>query len=214
MNKKILLIGGGGHCSSVLDSLLETKEYSEIGIIDKKEKLGHKILGVPIIGSDEDLPNFYQSGYKYAFITLGSIGDTSLRVKLFKNLEKIGFLIPNIIDKTAVVSKRTNIENGIFVGKKTIINAGTSVQKGSIINTGSIIEHDNEIGEFSHIAPGVVLCGDVVIGQNTHIGARAVIRQQVKVGSNTMVGTGSNVLTDIKSNVVAYGNPCKEVQIG
>jgi len=30
MNKKILLIGGGGHCKSVLDSLLDLDEYDDI----------------------------------------------------------------------------------------------------------------------------------------------------------------------------------------
>ena len=40
MNKKILLVGGGGHCQSVLDSLLELDQFSAIGIIDKKENVG------------------------------------------------------------------------------------------------------------------------------------------------------------------------------
>jgi hypothetical protein len=31
MNRKILLIGGGGHCKSVLDSLISLNAFSEIG---------------------------------------------------------------------------------------------------------------------------------------------------------------------------------------
>jgi acetyltransferase-like isoleucine patch superfamily enzyme len=57
-----------------------------------------------------------------------------------------------------------------------------------------------------------VICGEVEIGENTHIGAGSVIKQQVKIGSNTIIGMGSIVLKDIKGNVVAYGNPCKEVK--
>lgn len=34
--KKILLIGAGGHCLAVLDSLLSSYQYQDIGIIDKK----------------------------------------------------------------------------------------------------------------------------------------------------------------------------------
>ena len=33
---KILLIGAGGHCLSVLDSLLSSYHYKDIGIVDKK----------------------------------------------------------------------------------------------------------------------------------------------------------------------------------
>ncbi len=34
-DKKILLLGAGEHCNSVLDSLLSTGDYDEVGIIDK-----------------------------------------------------------------------------------------------------------------------------------------------------------------------------------
>lgn len=211
MNKSILLIGGGGHCKSVLDTLISNGYYSDIAIIDTVDKVGNKILDVPIIGSDAELSELFKKGYKNAFITMGSIGDTSLRVKLFKLVESIGFNIPNIIDKTSTISRFVELKNGIFIGKNTIINAGSTIQKGSIINSGAIIEHDNIIGEYSHIAPGTTLSGDVSIGNNTHVGANSVIRQQINVGSNTMIGTGSNVISNIDDNKLAYGNPCKEV---
>lgn len=212
MSKKLLLIGGGGHCKSVLDCLLYENQYDEIGIIDNKDKIGSLVLGIPIIGCDDDLSNLYNKGYRFAFVTLGSIGDASLRINFFNILEKIGFEIPNIIDTSAVMSGHINMEKGIFIGKNATINAGASIGKGSIINTSSIIEHDCIIGEFAHIAPGSVLCGEVKIGESSHIGARSVIKQQVNIGTNTIIGMGSVVLHDIESHTVAYGNPCREVK--
>lgn len=212
MNKKILLVGGGGHCKSVLDSLIELEQFSEIGIIDKKENIGKKILGVPIIGCDDDLPEFFTHGYKYAFVTIGSIGNPKLRIKLFNKLNEIGFKIPNIIDHSAVVSRHVKIETGIFVGKNAIINAGSNIKNGVIINTSAIIEHDCVISEFVHIAPGGVLSGEVRIGDNTHVGANSVVKQQLKIGSDSIIGIGSVVLKDIEDNIVAYGNPCKGVR--
>ena len=211
MIKRILLVGGGGHCKSVLDSLLQINEYSEMGIIDK-QNIGDDILGVPIIGSDDDLSSLYAQGYQYAFVTIGSIGDPSLRIKLFSVLEEIGFQIPNIIDPTAIISENIKVESGIFIGKNVIINAGSYIGKGSIINSGSVIEHDCVVNKFSHIAPGSVLCGEVQIGDNTHIGAKSVIKQKIKIGANTIIGIGSVVTKDIGANSVAYGNPCKEVK--
>lgn len=211
-NKKLLLIGGGGHCKSVLDSLLQKNEYTEIGVIDTKENLGKKIINISICGCDEDLIDLYKRDYNYAFITVGSIGDPSLRIKLFKRLEEIGFVIPIIIDSSATISNFVNLEAGIYIGKKVVVNAGTSIGKGAIINTSSIIEHDCTIGNFSHISPGSVLCGGVKIGENSHIGANTVIRQDVKIGVNTIIGLGSVVLHTIGNNLIAYGNPCKEVK--
>ncbi|AUM97504.1 TPA: acetyltransferase [Clostridium botulinum] len=213
MNRKILLLGGGGHCKSVLDSLISRKLYTEIAIIDKKENVGKSILGVSIIGCDDDLLKFYKEGYTYAFVTLGSIGDPINRVKLFKKLKQIGFKIPNIIDSTAIISEYVDLAEGIYIGKNVVINVGTYIDKGAIINTSSIIEHDCIIGEFSHISPGSVLCGEVQIGANTHVGARSVVKQQVKIGAKTLIGMGSVVLKNISENVIAFGNPCKEVTV-
>nr|WP_300383511.1 acetyltransferase [Clostridium sp.] len=213
MNKKLLLIGGGGHCKSVIDSILAMEYYSEIGIIDKNSNIGNNILGIPIIGCDNDLLKLYESGYNNAFVTVGSIGNPSTRIRLFHDIKKIGFNIPNIIDPTSSISKHITLEEGIYIGKNAVINAGSYIKISSIINTGSIIEHDCFIGEFSHISPGSVLCGGVHIGDNTHIGAKSVIRQQINVGNNTIIGIGSVVLKNIPDNVIAYGNPCKEVGI-
>lgn len=212
MNKKLLLIGGGGHCKSVLDSILPSNEYTGIGIIDKNESSSGSVLGIPIIGCDDDLSKLYHDGYHYAYVTVGSTGEQSLRIKLYKMLETIGFEIPNIIDLTAIVSSHVKMERGIFIGKNVVVNAGTSIMDGSIINTASTIEHDCIISQFCHIAPKSLLCGEVEVGDNTHIGAGSVIKQQIKIGSNSIIGMGSVVLKDIKSNVVAYGNPCKEVK--
>ena len=212
MSKKILLVGGGGHCKSVLDSLLEINEFSKIGIIDIKENMRKEILEVLVIGCDDDLPRLFTDGYKYAFVTVGSIGNPKLRIRLFNKLNEIGFEIPNIVDPSAVVSRHVKMETGIFVGKNVVINAGSTIHKGSIINTGAIIEHDCLVGEFAHIAPGSVLSGEVQIGENTHIGANSVIKQQLRIGADSIIGMGSVVTKNIKDNIIAYGNPCKEVR--
>ena len=211
MNKKILLIGGGGHCKSVLDSLLLLNEYNEIAIVDVSENIGKSIMGIPIIGSDSDLAHLFKDGYEFAFITMGSIGNPKLRIKLYYEISSIGFNIPNIIDISANVSNFTKLGKGIFIGKKSIVNAGAIVGNGAIINTGSIIEHDCKIGEFVHIAPGAILGGAVEIGMNSHIGSGAIIKQQIKIGDNSIIGMGSVVTKGIGSNKKAYGNPCREV---
>lgn len=211
MSKKLLLIGGGGHCKSVVDSLLNTTLYKEISIIDKGENIGKSILGIPIIGCDDDLLKLYQNGYTDAFITIGSIGNPLIRVKLFKRLKEIGFNIPNIIDLSAIISRNITLGEGIYIGKSAVINAGSSIGRCAIVNTGAIVEHDCIVSEFCHISPGSILCGEVEIGSYTHVGARSVIRQQVKIGGNTLIGMGSVVLKNIPEGVTAYGNPCKEV---
>ena len=42
---KIILIGGGGHCKSVIDVIEQQAQYEIAGIVDKPEFINNKILG-------------------------------------------------------------------------------------------------------------------------------------------------------------------------
>lgn len=210
---RILLLGGGGHCRSVLDSLLGLEEYAQVGIVDWPEKCRNGIYGVLVAGSDEDLPRLFREGWKYAFVTLGSIGNYKRREQLYRCLLDIGFEVPVICDGSAVVSRNAALGNGTFVGKHAIINAGTTVGACAIINTGAILEHDCSIGNMTHISTGSTLCGGVSVGDGTHIGAGTVIRQKLSVGADSIIGIGSVVTKNIADHVMAFGNPCKVVKV-
>lgn len=217
-SKKILLLGAGGHCLSVIDSLLVLNKYQSIGIIDNERKSINFMRNIdekcsietPVIGTDEDLERLYISGYTDAFITIGSIGDVSLRKKLYSLLKNIGFNIPNIIDKSSTVSDFITLGEGIYIGKKAIVNMSSKIGNCAIINTSSIIEHECVIGNFVHVAPGSILCGNVHVEDNTHIGAGSTIKQGIHVGMNSIIGMGSVVIKNIGDRVTAYGNPCRE----
>ncbi len=208
-NRKLLLIGGGGHCKSVLDSVLSLGIYSDIGIVDKEQVT---LLGVSVVGSDQDLASLFQKGWTDAFVTVGSIGNTATRRKLFDMVKQIGFHVPSIVDKTAAIARGTQIDEGCFVGKKAVINTGASLGKCAIVNTGAIVEHDCIVGDFSHISSGAILCGQIRIGNDTHVGAGAVVRQQISIGNNVLIGAGSVVVKSIPDGKIAYGNPCRSVQ--
>lgn len=49
--KKIISIGSGGHCKSVVDVIEQEGKFQIIGIVDKPELLGVKVLGYPVIGN-------------------------------------------------------------------------------------------------------------------------------------------------------------------
>ncbi|WP_036834648.1 acetyltransferase [Pontibacillus litoralis] len=210
--KKILLIGGGGHCISVIDSIEKIGTYEIAGIIDTADKVGNKVGGHPIIGTDDDLETFYSRGITNAFMTLGSIGDTELRRKLFRQCEAHGFSFPVIMDPSAVVASFTTIGNGTYIGKGAIVNREVSIGKNAILNTGCIIEHNCHIGDFVHIAPRGTIAGNVCIGHNTHIGIGATVIEGKTIGNDVFVGASSNVIHNIKHNAKAYGNPCKVVE--
>ena len=209
MGNSLLLIGGGGHCHSVLDSVIANGLYERIGIVD--HNVGNSILGISVVGDDNDLNKLIVDGWSDAFITVGSVGETKIRRRLYEMISQYGFNIPIIIDNSAIVGNGVTINEGVFVGKNAVVNSGSSVGICSIINTGAIVEHDCNISDFCHISSGATLCGGVKIGHNSHVGAGSVVIQSVEIGSDVMVGAGSVVVKNINDGVKAYGNPCKVV---
>lgn len=209
LGKRLLLIGGGGHCKSVIDSVISAGEYSEIGVIDSTTNNIYQ--EVRVVGDDGNLASLLKEGWEYAFVTVGSVGDTKTRRKLFNLVKSLGFIVPVILDPTSAVAKEATIGEGTYVGKNSVVNSCASIGTCAIVNTGAIVEHDCEIGDFAHISPGVVLCGGVHIGNDSHLGSGSVVRQQILIGNDVMIGAGSVVVSNIEDGVKAYGNPCKAV---
>ena len=148
MSKSILLIGGGGHCASVADSLLRTKCYDRIGIVDP-QLVAPLFDSIPVLGSDNDLPDLKKSGWTDAFVTLGSVGDSSKRETIYRMVKKMGFMLPDIIDPSAVVSDYCTLDDAVYIGKNAVINAGAIIGKCAIINTSAVVEHNVSVAPVS-----------------------------------------------------------------
>ena len=205
----IVMIGGGGHCKSVIDAALRSKQFGKIFITDVNLKPGDNIFGCEVVGGDDMLPKLLSEGTKYAFITVGFVKPSGLRSKLFFMAKDIGFAFPNIIDPSAVVSEHATLGSGIFVAKNAVINAGAKVGDNVIINTSAVVDHDSVVGDFAHVAVGTKVCGEAKIGANTLVGAGATVLQGVKIGNDAIIGAGSVVLKDIGASCTAVGAPAR-----
>ncbi|NDO48595.1 acetyltransferase [Lachnospiraceae bacterium MD335] len=201
----IILLGLGGHAHSVTDSIEQTGKYNIIGFLDTEEMLGKHFRDYCVLGTDDALGKYFDKGIKNAFVTIGFLGKGNIRNQLYKQLKNIGYLVPDIIDGSAVVSENAELGDGVFVGKNAVINANAKIGEMCIINTGAIVEHDCTIGKFSHIAVGSVICGGVSVGEQTMIGANATVIQEKEIGSHCVIGAGTIVSKNIQDNVIRYG---------
>ena len=199
----ILLIGFGGHARSVADTIEREGKYHIIGYTDNNKTIDDG--GYSYLGTDDELENIYQNGTHCAAITIGQIGTDSIRHSLYERAKKIGFEFPVIIDPSAIVAPNSIIEEGTFVGKNVVVNSNSHIGKMVIINTGALVEHDNNIGEFCHLAVRSVLGGTVTIGDNCFIGANATIINNLIIGNENVIGAGSLVLHSTKNGERNYG---------
>ena len=193
MKTELILIGGGGHCRSVIDVIESADEYKIVGIIDVVENIGTKISGYPIIGCDEDLPELFKT-VKNAIITLGQIKTPAVRIKIFENLMTIGYSLPAIVSARAYVAKTATIGAGSVIMHDALVNAYAKVGQNCIVNSKALVEHDAIIEDHCHISTGAIVNGGAIIKCGTFFGSNAVSRQGAVVEENAFVKAGSLVL--------------------
>lgn len=185
---KILLIGGGGHCKSVIDVIEQEGKFEIVGIIDKEELIGNQVLNYKVIGCDNDLEKLYKE-YKYALITVGHIKSNSLRKELFNKIDNIGYKIPTVISPLAYCSQYSSIGEGTVVMHQALINADAKIGKNCIINTKALIEHDAIVEDNCHISTGAIVNGGTVIKENIFFGSNATSREYIEVDSFVKAGS-------------------------
>lgn len=192
MKKNIILIGGGGHCKSCIDVIELTENYNIKGIIDVESKVGTKVLGYPIIGTDEDIFNLIEIIDEF-IITIGQLGKLNKRQILYDKMKKRGAKFSTIVSPLAYVSKNAFVEEGTIIMHGAIINADVKIGCNCIINSKALLEHEVTVGNHCHISTASVLNGGATIGDGTFYGSGAVSIQNIKIVSNSFIKANSIV---------------------
>lgn len=202
--KPLILIGGGGHCKSVIEAA-ESAGYSILGILDKPDDVGKEVLSSKVIGTDDDIPTFVD---KAEFvITVGFILSPANRIKLYQKVKEAGGTLATIIASTAYVSKYATVGEGTVVMHHAFVNAGAKVGNNVILNTFCNIEHDAVIGDNCHISTGTMVNGDCKVGNNVFVGSQSVLANGITIADDIIVGAASFVRKSFIIKGIYSGNP-------
>lgn len=202
--RRLILVGGGGHCRSVID-VIESVGYIIEGILDLPSEVGNTILGYPVIGTDDRIPEFVNTCD--FVITVGFVKDVSLRVKLCDKVQSAGGHLATIVASTAYVSHHATVNYGTVVMHHAFVNAGAIIGKNVIVNTFANIEHGVCIGDHSHISTGAMINGECIVGNRCFIGSQSVLNNCINICDDVIVGAGSMVRKSISFPGIYSGNP-------
>jgi len=186
--KNLILIGGGGHCVSVIDIIENGTDFNIIGILDSNIR-ENNILGYKILGGDDLIPKLVDND-TYFLITIGQIKSYLTRKKIALTLKENSAKLAIVISPLAYVSKHAQINEGTVIMNHAIINAKSIIGKNCIINTKSNIEHGVSVGDFCHISTCAVINGDSVIESGTFIGSNATISNNIIIKKNSIISAG------------------------
>lgn len=186
------MIGGGGHCKSVIDVIRSNGNFEIFGILDSTLNKSSKVLEVPVIGDDSLIYSLQKEGCSF-HITVGQIHSNLSRKSIANKLLDSKANIPNVISGNANVSCYSNLGKGITVMHNATLQADTKIDDFTIINDHALIEHDVKIGKYCHIATGAIINGNVTIGDDVFIGSGAIVVQGTKIPSGSFIKAGQLV---------------------
>ena len=186
MKEKLLLVGSGGLGRVVLEHAL--KEY-DCSFVDDGYSIGDSVCGASIVGHISDIDMLY-SNYKNLFV---SIGDNSLREKIYDRAEKIGYSFPNIIHSSVYISPFARIGKGCLFLNNVVIQNGSSVGNGVILNPGVEIHHDSFIDDYSLIYTNSVIRTLARVGRRSKIGSNCTISNNIVLGKDSILNNGCTI---------------------
>lgn len=203
-SKNLILVGGGGHCKSVID-VAESAGFKIKGVLDIPENVGKKVLGYEIIGTDDQIPCFVNE--VLFIVTVGHIKDAALRIKLHQKILDEGGSLATIVASTAYVSKHAHVGEGTVIMHNAVVNADATIGLGCIINTFANIEHDAQVGDYCHISTGAMVNGNCIVGSGTFLGSQSVMVNGIEIADGCVIGAGTLVRKNLKQKGVYSGSP-------
>ena len=201
----ILLIGGGGHCRSCIDVIETEGKYIIAGIVCQPGGGREPVLGYEVLGDDEDLPKLLKK-HPNALITVGQIKSVNVRVKLFQQVQRLGFELPTIISPRAYVSKNASLGIGTIVMHDALVNIGAKIGNNCILNTKSLVEHDAIVADHCHISTSSVINGGAIIREQTFIGCNTITKEYITIGDNSVIGGGLRIVRDLPEKTWLINN--------
>lgn len=206
---EVLLIGGGGHCTSCIDVIESTGKWRIGGIVERAGADRGSVMGYPVIGEDADLPALRRR-YAHALVTIGQIESAAARVAVAGVLRELGFSLPVVVSGLARVSRTARVAPGTVVMHGAVVNALAEIGENCIINTHAVVEHEAVIGTHCHVSTGAVINGGCRVGERCFIGSGAVLMNGISVSAGCVVGAGSLVTADLTESGTYWGSPARK----
>ena len=194
---KVIIYGGGGLSKMIIESVRVLGVYQIVGIIDDSMEKGTDVIGSPVLGGAEVLPELFQQGVRIAVNSVGGIGDYKVRLKVFHTLADAGFICPPIVHPTAHVDPSARLEAGVLVLAQSYVSGNARVGMGTLINNSVVISHDCVAGVCTNFSPGAMIAGDAVIGDFSQIGMNATVNIGVRIGRECLIRNGATVKKDV-----------------
>ena len=204
LSKPVLILGGGGHASVLVDAL-KLNSIDIIGVVDPVLEKGSTVFNDVLVLGNEESVSQYNSSELLLVNGLGPSPKRSNREDLNRKFLDLGYEFCSVIHPSALISPNVKLKMGVQVMAGAVIQSGCEIGFNTVVNTGAIVDHDCILGDYCHLAPGAILCGGVETGSYVFIGTGAKIIENLLLEDRSLVAAGATLRKNLKENQVFYG---------
>lgn len=188
----LLIIGAGGHGRCCADIAKVMNSFDKISFLDDVA-VNTVVNNLSVIGKVDELPSFYGE-YKNIVV---AIGNNSIRNKLMKQCENIGYTLVNLIHPFASVSFYATLGKGNVVFPYASIEANAIITDGCILSSGCVVNHDAHLESYCLVYSNTTIRPNTYIGKETRIGSNCSICINVIIKDYSDIADGMIIRENI-----------------
>ena len=197
--KPLIVLGTGGNCVDLAETVQMLPEYEFLGYLDDAPRL--PALGP--LSSAHDYPDAW---------FVNGIGSTRSFLKRPEILAQIPDRWATVIHPSCQLSPSSQIGAGTVLLQQVTVASNVRIGRHVTVLPQSILSHDAVVGDYSILCGGVILNGGVEVEENCYLGARSVIKEFTRVGARSLVGMGAVVLRDVPPSTTVVGTPARPLR--
>lgn len=200
--QRLLLIGGGLGAVQVLDSLARIEHQRATAIVDDNPELrGKSLMGVPVLGGQNDIEKLFAQGlFDAALVSVST--SISFRQRMHEKLRQLQIPVANIIDTASRVQRNAVLGVGNVILAYCHVGSCATLGDGNFLSPYVDIEHHCALGSFCTFGPGVMMSSLVSVGDGVKFGTGIFIEPKISIGSNSIIGSGAVLVGNVPNDSI------------
>jgi serine acetyltransferase len=132
-----------------------------------------------------------------AFVALGPQFLNFRRFELMGLLKSMGFKMPPLVCRGAVVAASAQVGENSWVGAGALVGAGAQLGFNCVLGAGAQVGAGASIGASAWLAPGVLVGTDCTVGAHATLDMGVLVAPGVKIGKQCVLQKPGRVAADV-----------------
>ena len=129
--------------------------------------------------------------------------------KVFERVLASGFVLINIVSKSAYISENTILGMNNFIMPNVVLEPFTRIGNNNIIWSNSTVCHNTHIGNHNFIASNVTFGGKSNVGDLCFFGFSSTVTDYINVGDEVLLAANSFLNKNAEKLTRIQGNPAE-----